>query len=162
MNKEKIPLPALNLVGLTTRTNNQNEMNPDSSKMIATITAYREQQVADKIVHRVCPGVTYACYTDYESNEKGDYTYFIGEVVDSLDNQNLSQLTAIRIPAGIYQKFTTPPGKMPAVVVTAWQKIWTMTDDDLGGKRIYSTDFEVYDQRAADPDNSIVDIYISI
>lgn len=49
---------------------------------------------------------------------------------------------------------------MPDIVIQAWQAIWKMTPEDLGGKRTYRADFEIYDQRAQDPQNSVVDIYI--
>ena len=32
----------------------------------------------------------------------------------------------------------------------------------LGGKRAYNTDFEVYDQRARDPQDSQIDIYVGV
>ena len=51
---------------------------------------------------------------------------------------------------------------MPDVVIQAWQHIWTMNGAQLGGKRKYLVDFEVYDQRAMDPNNAIADIYIGI
>jgi predicted transcriptional regulator YdeE len=68
----------------------------------------------------------------------------------------------ITIPNSRYQKFTTAPGKMPEVVVNAWQKIWEMTSEVLGGNRKYQADFEVYDQRATDPNHTILDLYIGI
>lgn len=37
-----------------------------------------------------------------------------------------------------------------------------MSANDLGGERVYIADFEIYDQRAADPSNAIADIYIGI
>jgi predicted transcriptional regulator YdeE len=51
---------------------------------------------------------------------------------------------------------------MPDVVIAAWQAIWAMNDSELGGKRRYVADFEIYDDRASDPNNTIVDIYIGI
>ena len=100
-------------------------------------------------------------YND-ESDENGDYTYFIGEAVESVEGQDLSQFETLTISKGDYQKFTTKSGKMPDVVISAWQKIWNMKTDDFGGKRTYITDFEIYDQRSTDPNNSIIDIYIGI
>lgn len=82
--------------------------------------------------------------------------------MDSIENQDLSQLKILTIPKSNYQKFTTEPGKMPDVVISAWQKIWAMKEDDFGGKRKYIADFEVYDQRASDPNNTVIDIYIGI
>ena len=43
----------------------------------------------------------------------------------------------------------------------AWQQIWKL--EDLGKlKRTYQADFELYDQRAQDPQNAQVDIYIGV
>lgn len=162
MQKEKTQLPAMTLVGLTERTNNQNEMNPDTSKIASLAGLYWTHQVADEIQQRSKPGVTYSVYTDFESDEHGDYTYFIGEVVDSLEGQDLEKFDTITIPVSDYTKFTTAPGKMPEVVITAWQAIWEMKPDDFGGKRRYIADFEVYDARAADPNQAVLDIYIGI
>lgn len=122
---------------------------------------YFSQQFAEQIPHRKHPGVTLVVYTDYASDEHGDYTYFIGEEVSSFENvpDGLNKLT---ISAAKYQKFTTPSGKMPEVVINAWQQIWKMSSADFGGKRTYQADFEIYDDRARDPANTCLDIYIGI
>jgi len=57
---------------------------------------------------------------------------------------------------------TNEPGKMPDVVISAWQKIWAMKESDFGGKRKYISDFEIYDQRASNPNHAVIDIYIGI
>ncbi len=162
MKREKTELSEIMLVGFSARTNNKNEMNPELSKIGQLAGNYWSNQLAQAIQHRTNPGVTYAVYTDYDSDEHGDYTYFIGEAVDSLAGQNLSQFTTVTIPKSHYQKFTTDPGKMPNVVIAAWQSIWAMRANQLGGKRRYVADFEIYDDRAGDPNNTIVDIYIGI
>ena len=162
MKKEKIKLDEIILVGLTARTNNKNEINPETSKIGQLAGEYWSTQVAQYIQHRLKPGVAYAVYTDYDSDEHGDYTYFIGEAVTSLAGQDLSQFKTITIPQSHYQKFTTKPDKMPDVVIAAWQAIWAMSDNELGGKRRYVADFEIYDDRASDPNNTALDIYIGI
>jgi len=161
MKKELITKPEIKLVGLSVRTNNKNETNPQTAHIGKLVGQYWNQEIASQISHKKNPGVTLSVYTDYASDEHGDYTYFIGEEVDSFE-KNSSELTTCTIPAATYQKCTTPAGKMPEVVIQAWQKIWQMTPDDLGSERAYQADFEVYDQRAADPNNTIVDIYIGI
>ncbi len=162
MQKKKTQLSEFTLVGLTARTNNKNEMNPNASKIGELAGFYWHNHMADHIQHRAKPNVTYAVYTDYESDENGDYTYFIGEAVDSLQDQDLEKFKTITIPASHYQKLTTSPGKMPNVVISAWQEIWAMKENDFGGKRQYVADFEVYDERATDPNNTVIDIYIGI
>lgn len=73
-----------------------------------------------------------------------------------------ADLQKLTIVAAQYQKFTTPYGKMPEVVINAWQQIWKMSSTDFDGKRAYQADFELYDQRASDPANMSLDIYIGI
>jgi nucleotidyltransferase substrate binding protein (TIGR01987 family) len=43
-----------------------------------------------------------------------------------------------------------------------WQNIWKMNTADLGGKRAYIADFEVYDERSQNPEQAVLDIYIGI
>ena len=162
MNKAKINLNELKLVGLTARTNNKNEMNPDASKIGALAGNYWGNQIANAFKHRKNPGVTYAVYTEFESDENGDYTYFIGEEVECFDDQDLEQFKTLTIPASNYQKFTTEAGKIPDIVINAWQQIWQMNEKDFGGKRQYIADFEIYDQRASDMNNAVLDIFIGI
>ena len=161
MQKELTHKSEIKLVGLTARTNNKNEMNPATSKIGELAGRFWSQNSASQISNRKNPGVTLSVYTEFESNENGDYTYFIGEEVSSFENlpTGFQKLT---IPASHYQKFTTSPGKMPEVVIQAWQQIWKMSADDFGGERAYVADFEVYDQRASDPANASLDIYIGI
>lgn len=162
MKKEKVSLSKLTLIGVTVRTSNSNEIDPKSSKIAAHVNSYKTQGLANNIKHRVAPGVTYCVYTDYESDEHGEYTYFIGEAVDSTDDQNLSRFETLIIPKSNYQKFTTEPGKIPNIIIAAWQALWKMDENDFGGKRKYLSDFEIYDQRASDPNNAVVDIYIGL
>jgi predicted transcriptional regulator YdeE len=161
MKNELINKSEINLVGLTARTNNKNEMNPEKSKIAALAGRFWGQNVASQIENRKNPGVTYAVYTEYESNEYGEYTYFIGEEVNSFDNVP-TDFKKLTIPAAKNQKFTTQPGQMPDVVINAWQQIWKMSAKDFGGDRAYIADFELYDERAMDPANTSLDIYVGI
>jgi predicted transcriptional regulator YdeE len=162
MKKEAVSLNGFTLIGISARTNNKDEMNPEASKIAGVAGNYWGNQVANAIQHRLNPGVTYAVYTDYESDEHGEYTYFIGEAVDSLEDQDMSQFATLDIPDSRYEKFTTDAGKMPDIVIASWQAIWQMTENDFGGKRRYVADFEVFDQRAADANNAVIDIYIGV
>lgn len=161
MKKELVNQSEIKLVGLSARTNNKNEMNPQTAIIGKLATQFWMQGVANRIPDRKQPGVTLSVYTQYDSNEHGDYTYFIGEEVNSFE-QVPAGLQTLTIPAARYQKFTTPKGIMPQVVIHAWQQIWTMSAKDFEGDRAYIADFEVYDQRAVDPTNTSLDIYIGI
>ena len=83
MKKELTSKQEIKLVGLTARTNNSSEMNPLTAKIGAVASSDRSQNVARQIANRKNPGVTLSVFTDYEGDEHGDYTYFIGEEVNS-------------------------------------------------------------------------------
>lgn len=161
MRKTKTKLTELKLIGITCRTNNQAEMNPASAKIGPTVQRYFHDGLATIIVNRKQSGVTYCVYTNYESDFTNNYTFFIGEQVTSFDDvpDSFEQLT---VAAQDYVKFTTEPGAMPKICIDAWQNIWSMSPNELGGERSYIADFEVYDDRAQDPKNTILDIYIGI
>ncbi|NBU53124.1 MAG: AraC family transcriptional regulator [Alphaproteobacteria bacterium] len=122
---------------------------------------YFRQAVGEEIPNRKNPGTTYCVYTDYESDFTGDYTYFIGEEV-KVGGDSMEGFSSIIIPAQNYAKFTSKPGIMPEVCIDMWQNIWKMKSGELGGKRAYLADFEVYDKRALDPSKTVLDIYVGV
>ena len=161
MKKTTTTLPEIKLVGITARTNLASEMNLATAKIGTTVQKYFHGGLYEKINTRKKPGVTYCVYTDYESDFTGSYTYFIGEEVDSFDCVPEGFETLV-IPLQNYAKFTTESGPMPAVCIGAWQKIWTMTPAEFGNERAYIADFEVYDERALDHQNVVLDIYVGL
>lgn len=161
MQKTVTELPEIKLLGILCRTNNTAEMNISSAKIAPTIQKYFQQASGKKIPNRKNPGTTYCVYTDYESDFTGDYTYFIGEEVKFVGD-SMEGFSSIIIPAQNYAKFTSKPGIMPEVCIDMWQNIWKMKSGELGGKRAYLADFEVYDKRALDPSKTVLDIYVGV
>lgn len=161
MNKTVKELAEIKLVGITARTSNTHEMDPETSKIGATMQKFFGTGLQAQIPGRKNPGTVFAVYTNYESDEHGEYTYFLGEEVNSFESIPQDFKTLI-IPAQNYIKFTSDSGKMPAVCIEMWQDIWRMNARDLGGERAYKADFEVYDERSHDHNNAILDIYIGI
>lgn len=161
MKQENVSLPMIKLAGITVRTQNIDEMDIQKAKIGKTINKYFTNNFANAIKNRVNPGILYCAYTNYASDENGEYTFFVGEKVSSFDNID-DKLMTLNIPASNYVKFQCGPGQMPMVCVEAWKKIWQMSATDLGGNRSYITDFEIYDERAQDSSRAVFDIYIGI
>lgn len=163
MQKTLSALPEIKLVGITTRTNNAQifAADPKLNKIAATVQKYFHNGLAEKIKDRKNPGTTFCVYTNYESDENGDYTYFIGEEVISFEGVD-KEFETLTIPFQDYAKFTSNPGPMPNVCIDMWKDIWKMNSSDFGGKRAYIADFEVYDERSQDHNNVVLDIYIGI
>ncbi|OEH92005.1 GyrI-like domain-containing protein [Bacillus solimangrovi] len=99
-----------------------------------------------------------ALYTDYESGELGEYTFALGSEVTAVDDVP-DNLKSYQIVEGNYIVFTTRRGPVQTVVMEAWQYIWEWSKTN---ERAFRTDFELYDERCTDPENSEVDIYISV
>lgn len=165
-----VSLQEIKLIGISERTNNANEGDPSQAKISPTVQKYMQGDVPTKIKNRVRPNVNFCAYTDYELdkitdptkyNYDGDYTYFIGEMVDSFENI-ASDLKTLTIPAQKYIKFTTSKGAMPQIVIDAWAYIWKMTSEELGYARSYIADFEIYDENASDLQNAEINIYIGV
>lgn len=162
MEKTKVILPEIKLVGIKVRTKNKDELDWTKGKIFPCVRKYFNDNIAAKIPHRKKTGTTFCAYVDYESDHTGEYTYFIGEEVDSFEDLS-SDLEKYAIKPQVYTKFTTSSGPMPDVVKNAWQEIWQLSEVELG-KRSYHADFEVYDERASDPthQNIVLDIYIGV
>ena len=161
MQQAVIQMPEMRLVGIAARTNNAAEIEPSTAKIGTTVQHYFNNALAEKISNRTTPETSYCVYTDYESDFTGVYTYFIGEVVSHIDSIP-EGFSSVVIPAQSYVKFTNGPGPMPDICIETWQSIWKMSAEDLGGERSYLADFEIYDKRATNYNNVVLDICIGI
>ena len=159
MEQTNTQLPEIKLVGITARTSLMSEMDESSAKIGPTLQKYFQGGLSEKIPKRTNPNTTYCAYTEYESDFNGEYTYFIGEKVDSFDNLP-EGFVALTIPAQNYTKFTNGPGPMPEVCIDIWKQVWV--DSELDSRRNYIADFEIYDERASDHSKVVLDIYIGI
>lgn len=154
-------LPEIKLVGITARTSTALEFDPKTAQIGKIMQRFFTENLQDKIQLIKNPNKVFAVYTNYESDENGPYTYFLGKEVTAFENQSDIFQTLV-IPNQDYAKFTSTPSKMPEVVINMWQNIWQMKEEDFGGKRSYISDFEVYDERSADLNNAIVDVFVGI
>ena len=161
MKKIKEELNAFDVIGLCVQSNNKIEEDFENSKIFPVVRRFVHDKIADQIPGRASTGVLYCGYTDYESDHEGEYTYFIGERVEQ-GTETPAGLMKITIPQQSYIKITSGPAPMPQVVKEPWQKIWGMTARDLGGQRSFKTDFEIYDERAADHSAIVMDIFVGI
>lgn len=162
MQQTSITLPEIYLVGMSVPTSYTQELDKMNGRIFPLVRKYFHECNLNQIANRKKPGATFCVYTDYTSDYKGKYTYFIGEEVTSLDSPLPEGFQCLTIPKQKYAKFTTSPAPMPDVIVKTWEKIWNLSDEELGGKRRYATDFEIYDERAADHQNIVLDVYVGV
>jgi len=160
---KKVHQEGFSIVGIEARTSNAREMKGEGviPKQWQDWQERFVSRVEQPEVNRADPNL-YAVYTDYDSDRNGEYSFVIGVRVNA-GTKVPPGMVLKKIPAGDYALITSEKGPAGKVVVGAWQKVWALEDKaQLGGSRAYKADFEVYDSRSADPQNSQVDLYIGL
>jgi predicted transcriptional regulator YdeE len=148
------------IIGILARTNNAKEASGQGI-IGGQWGKFFKEELLEKIPSKA-DSTIYALYTGYESDRNGEYDFIIGASVRSPADVPPG-MVARKVPKGRYAVVTSARGPVEQVVPQAWQRVWSMHDQkDLGGVRAYKTDFEVYDQRSRDPQNSQVDLYIGL
>lgn len=149
MTNPEISLSEIPLIGIEIRTNN------GSTTDIAELwQKFYANGIQDRIPNCVDSRI-FGLYNDYETDHTGDYSYLIGCPVSDLENIPQGMVGRL-IPA---QKYCVEraQGTLPDALIEAWQIIWKSDT-----KRTFKYDFELYDDRANDPSNAEVDIFIAI
>jgi predicted transcriptional regulator YdeE len=147
------------VAGYQVRTNNANEMN-GHGEIGKLWERFYQKNLGAQIPDRA-DSATIVVYSDYASNEKGDYNYLLGARVTSVDHLPAG-MSFRRIVTGSYAVLTTARGPLVDIVQAEWKKIWAMQPADLAGKRAFLTDYEVYDSRSANPQEAQVEIHIGL
>lgn len=106
-----------------------------------------QQNLVGQISNR-SDGALIVVYSNYASDEKGEYDYLVGARVRSVENLPTG-MTWRKVEPGTYAVILTDKGQMPGVLQAAWARIWKMAPGELGGKRAFVTDYEIYDGRSA-------------
>ena len=140
------------IFGISVRTINANEMNPETAKIGKTWQKFdSEVSVNYQGGERV-----YGVYYNYESDANGEFTVLAGT------EENNNSLEKVTIPQGKYLVFegkaetSDDNGRVQAVIGT-WGKVWSYFGSDQSEhKRAYKTDFEFYKNQTD------ISIYISI
>lgn len=159
MSSRVVQQDGFTVVGIAARTNNAREATADGviGKQWAR---FMEEGVLGKIPNKLDHSIV-AVYTDYASDHNGDYTFVLGAKVSSTADLP-DGFVAKNIPAGRYVVFTSDKGPGYKVVPELWMKINSLPKSATGGNRAYRGDFEIYDERAADPQNLQVDVYVGV
>ena len=159
MNPKVVKEDGFTVVGISARTSNAKEMTADGVIGIMWGRLFQEG-IIGKIPNKADSNIV-AVYTDYASDHNGEYTYVLGARVTS-DADVPAGMVAKKVPAGRYAVFTSDKGPGPKVVPELWMKINSLPKTAVGADRLYRADFEIYDQRAMDPQNLQMDVYLGI
>lgn len=147
------------VAGYEIRTNNAREMT-GQGEIGKLWQKVMQGNLAAQIPNRTDPALI-VVYSDYASDEKGDFNYLLGARVSSVDHLPVG-MTYRKLAPGPYTVFVTDQGPLVDVLQAEWKKIWAMPPEQMGGKRAFLTDYEIYDQRSADQKHAQIEIHIGL
>jgi CubicO group peptidase (beta-lactamase class C family)/predicted transcriptional regulator YdeE len=159
MNPKLLQQDGFTVMGISARTSNAKEMTADGVIGKQWMHLLQDGLIA-KIPNKADSSII-AVYTDYATDHHGEYTYVLGARVTSAADVPAG-MVAKKVPGGKFAVFTTEKGPAPRVVPALWMKINSLPKDAEGADRVYQADYEVYDERARDPGNLQVDVYIGV
>jgi predicted transcriptional regulator YdeE len=159
MNPKTVQQEGFTVVGIAVRTSNAEQMTPERPIGKQWERFFKEGVLA--AIPNKEDGNIVALYTEYASDKDGEYTYVLGARVTKMESVPAG-MVAKNVPAGRYAVYTSERGPVQNVVVEMWRRVWATPKSALGGDRTYKADFEVYDQRAQNPVDSVVDLYIAV
>jgi len=159
MNPKIIDKDAFTVIGISARTSNRKEVTAEAV-IGPTWERFLRESLLTRIANKADQAIV-AVYTDYASDQHGEYTYVLGARVTS-DAEVPPGMVVKKIPAQKFAVFTSEKGPAAKVVPQLWMKINSLPKTAAGGDRLYKADFEIYDERGGDPENLQMDVYVGI
>jgi predicted transcriptional regulator YdeE len=133
--------PSFIVVGVTIRTNNAAEAS-GQGKLPQLWEGVMQNGTLEQIPNKAGEDL-FVVYSDYASDHTGDYNYTLGYKVTSA-SKIPEGMVARTIQAGKYAALDSDQGPPQEVIAALWQRINSMTPQQLGGTRAYQSDFETY------------------
>lgn len=151
MSKQQIN--AFNIIGISVRTSNENEQ---AGKDIPALwNKFMSEDIAGQIHDKIDNSV-YCIYTEYEKDHTRPYTTILGCRVNNLENIP-NGMVGKRLDDATYVKYEAKGDLSRGSVFNEWVKIWNADLD-----RTYTADFEVYGEKAQNPESAEVDIFVAV
>lgn len=158
LSNKNIVVPAFIVAGISVRTTNADEF-AGIERISGLWQRFFTENVLAQIPSKVDDAIV-NLYGEYESDKDGAYTVLLGCRVT--DAKNVPEgMTIWHVPEQKMRCFTTHRGKFPDVIVDQWQEIWAL-EQQGSLHRSYGVDFAVHDERAKDPQNAQVAMYIGV
>lgn len=150
---EKVKINPFKVIGISIKTTNKNQQ---ALQEIGELWGqFMEEQIMNHIPNKVNQ-IIYSLYTDYEGDHTKPYTAILGCEVENL-NMIPKGMVGKSFEGGSYIKMTAAGDLTKGLIAKEWSKIWQMDLD-----RVYTVDYEIYDQRSQNINNAEVDILIGI
>lgn len=144
---------AFNVIGIEVRTTNQDGQ--AMQDIPALWHRFMSNNLAAAIPNKLSNDI-YCLYTEYEKDHTLPYTTMIGCKVSNLDTMP-EGMTGKIIEGGYFTKYTAKGNLTQGAVYNEWKNIWATATN-----RAFTTDYEIYGAKAANPEDGEVDIFVGV
>lgn len=150
---QTIKLKAYQVIGISIRTLNENGQTVQN--IGALWARFMTENISQKIPNKISEEIL-SIYTNYESDHTKPYDTILGCKVSSLDVIP-DGMVGLSFEGGTFAKFVSKGDATKGAVYNTWVDIW---NTDLN--RLYTADFEVYGEKAQNPSDTEVDIFVAV
>jgi predicted transcriptional regulator YdeE len=144
---------AFNVIGIAVRTTNENEQ--AMQDIPALWARFMSNNLGATIPNKVSDDI-YCLYTEYEKDHTRPYTTLIGCKVSALDTIP-EGMVGKTIEGGSFSKYIAKGNLTQGAVYNEWINIWATATN-----RAFTTDYEIYGAKAANPEDGEVDIFVGV
>jgi predicted transcriptional regulator YdeE len=144
---------SFSIIGIAVRTSNENGQSGNDIPLLWN--KFMSEGVMEKIPDKI-DTTLYCMYTDYEKDHTKPYTTILGCKVSDLSNIPEGMIGKT-IETGNYTVHNVKGNLLQGAVFEAWLKIWATPIE-----RMYTADFEAYGEKAQNPENGEIDIFIAV
>ena len=150
---QRVTIKPFQVIGITVNTTNENgQSTQDIGQLWET---FMSKGIAEKIPNKIDQSIL-SIYTNYEGDHTKPYDTILGCKVSSL--QEIPEgMVGQSFIGGTYGKFISKGDLTKGVVFGTWAEINQQKLD-----RTFTADFELYGEKAQDPTNAEVEIYVGI
>ena len=150
---QKVKIEDFKVIGIAVRTTNENGQ---AGKDIPALwNKFMSEGILEKIPNKISNDIL-SIYTNYESDHSKPYDTILACKVSSLENIP-DGMVGQSFEGGAFQKFISKGDLTKGAVFGTWTEIWKT---DLN--RVYTCDFEVYGEKAQNPTDAEVAIFVAI
>lgn len=150
---QKVKIEPFKVIGITVNTTNAHGK---SAEDIGQLWGkFMAEGTADRIPNKIDNNI-FSVYTNYEGDHSHAYDTILGCKVSSLDDIP-EGMVGQSFDGGSYGKFIAKGDLTKGVVFGAWMEINQQKLD-----RVYTADFELYGEKAQNPTDGEVEIFVGI
>ncbi len=150
---QKVTIKPFKVIGIAVNTTNENGQ---STQDIGQLWGkFISEGIAGKIPNKVDESV-FSIYTNYQGDHTKPYDTILGCKVSSLENIP-DGMVGQAFDGGIYRKFVSKGDLTQGVVFGTWSEI-----NQQKLNRVFTADFELYGEKAQNPTDAEVEVYVGI